>query len=152
MNKLEKILRENRVTEKASADFSSAVMKNVYSEAEEEAVQEAVLEQLLRRLPAGKPSAGFTARTMQKVSATSEPRPLLGLWGRAALAALVAVAWAIWRYLSPAETSFGPIAQKFSSLPSLNIAPVYALSVLGMGVLLLLDYFIRKNRAHKFRN
>lgn len=146
MNKLEKILRENRVTEKASADFSSAVMKNVYAEAEEEAVREASLEQLLCRLPADKASADFTARVMQKVSAASEPRPLLGLWGRVAMVALVPVIWVIGSYLHPSGSSFGPFAQKFFALPALNIPPVYALSVLGMGILLLLDYIFRRRK------
>lgn len=147
MNKLEKILRENPVTDKAAADFSSAVMKNVYSEAEKESVREAALEQLLQRLPADKASADFAAGVMQKVSASSAPRPLLGLWGRAAIFALVAAAWVIGSYLSPSEASFGAVSQTFSSFPALNIPPVYALSVLGMGILLLLDYALRRGKV-----
>lgn len=147
MKKLEKILRETPVTDRSSADFSSAVMKSVYSEAEKDAVQEAALEQLLQHLPADKPSAGFAVQVMSRVSVSSGPRPLLGLWGRAAILALVALAWAIGSYLSPAETSFGPVAQKFSSIPPPNIPPVYALSVLSMGVLLLLDYAFRRRKA-----
>lgn len=148
MNKLEKILREASPTDKPAADFSSAVMREVYAETEKDAAREAALEQLLGRLPADKPSAGFAAQVMQKVSASSsEPRPLLGLWGRAAIAALVVLAWVIGSFMSPSEASFGPIEQKFSTLPSPHIPPVYALSVLGMGILLLLDYVLRRRKA-----
>jgi len=149
MNKLEKILRETPVTAKPSADFSSGVMKSVYAEAEADAVRETSLEQLLRRLPADKAPADFTETVMQKVSASSEPRPLLGLWGRVAIAAFAILAWITGSYLNPSDSSFGAVAQKFSSLPSLNIPPVYALTVLGMGVLLLLDYAFRRRKTGK---
>lgn len=147
MKRLEKILRETPPTDKPAADFSSVVMKSVYAESEKDAAREAALEQLLGRLPADKPSAGFAAQVMQKVSTSSAPRPLLGLWGRVAIVALVLLAWVIGSFMSPSEASFGPVDQKFSSLPSLNIPPVYALSVLGMGLLLLLDYVLRRRKA-----
>jgi len=145
MNKLEKILRDTPVTDKPSADFSSAVMKRVYAEAEAEAAREATLEQFLRRLPADNASADFTSKVMQKVSASSEPLPLLGLWGRVAIVALAAM-WIAGSYFSRSETSFGSIARKFSSLPSLEIPPMYALTVFAMGVLLLLDYALRRTK------
>ncbi len=141
MNKLEKILRENPVTDKASADFLSAVMQNVHAEAAGETVREAALKQLLQRMPADKAGVDFAAEVMQKISAA--PQPLLSLWGRVGILTFVAVCWSIVSDLRPSETSFSPLAQKFSSL-SFHIPPVYSLSVLGMSVLLLLDYVLRR--------
>ncbi|WP_367913944.1 hypothetical protein [Leadbetterella sp. DM7] len=147
MKKLEKILRETPLTDRPAADFSSAVMKSVHAEAEKDRLREASFEQLLQHLPADKPSAGFAAQVMKKVSASSEPRPLLGLWGRVAIAAFAVIVWAVGSRFGTPDASFGPVAQKFSSLPSPDIPPVYALTVLGMAVLLLLDYVLRRRKA-----
>ncbi len=142
MNKLEKILRETPATDKPAADFLSAVMQNVHAEAAAETVRKAALEQLLQRMPADKAGVDFAAEVMQKISAA--PQPLLSLWSRVAIAVLVAAVGIIGAFISQPESSFGTVAQKFSALPALNIPPVYALSVLGMSVLLLLDYVLRR--------
>ncbi|MBX2953689.1 MAG: hypothetical protein KF870_14395 [Leadbetterella sp.] len=147
MNKLDKILRETPLTDRPAADFSSAVMKSVHSEAELDAVRAASLEQLLQRLPADTASAAFSEKVMQKISVSAEPRPLLGLWGRVAIAAFALMFWVTGHYFSSSEAFFGPATRQLFAIPSVGISPVYALSILGMGLLLLLDYVLRQRKT-----
>ncbi len=140
--KLEQLIRISE-PDKATADFTAGVMKQVRAETE----KEAVLENLLRLQQADTAPEGLTADVMSRLTVRPKPAPIISGRGWAGIAACFALV--IWWVTGTAEAqntanpaTLTTMAEKLNTIPL-----IYPLTAFAVGVLVLLDHILRNRKT-----
>lgn len=144
MKKIDELL-SSIPKDKPTADFTSSVMGNVFSLAEEESVKEISLEKLLGSQAPQKVSMDFSAEVMKNISEPKPAKPLVSKWGWAAIVAVaLSLLFLPYFYSSKESAEAFSIDINFEQIPM-----VFPLSVFALGVLIFADYFFRNRKTFK---
>ncbi|WP_020603703.1 hypothetical protein [Spirosoma spitsbergense] len=139
--------------DKPGADFTRAIMKQVQAESELDPANEAALIQLLQsHTLVEKPSSAFNRRVMNQIL-VSQPRQLEPIirprvWYVMAASLLLIVLFCVGLLSSsPAQPTSSGLDRFFLGIEgTLDALPIsYPLTLFAIGVLVVLDYFMRRD-------
>ncbi len=140
MKKIENLLKSASINQ-APKDFSLVVMEKVYAAEQAEKTEVDSLETILKNQKSIQLGSDFSAQIMQKIQSPAKPKPLIGTW---AWVAMVAVSLVIVTFGTGSEEGFGFSFPRTFAISISGVPPLYAASILAVGILLLLDSLLWK--------